>query len=1026
MSSSIPRGYVICTCLTCGTKQFMTPNGLRQGVPFTKNKYELHMNKSIPSQATNEIDERNRSNQTYPYKRNSSQNLIQTMPYKIQSSSIPTAPEPSPGIPIFQTEKWANYSWKQNDRHVVFPMVFTSILSLCHKVSRESARFLIESLNIQNKIVISELSPNSIHQLGQIPLSTSTIFDQLNLNPDLDIYACCPDCLYLVGLEREINDPDITCQRHLQRYDLDGPCHSQIGKMKISTNIKEKPREAQESKFEAIQHFVYQPFKSWLGRFLQQPGIEEDISIHLQRGSRSIMTDIWDGYIWKQFTGKNESQPFLSKAGNLAFALYIDWFNAFGKSSRKASLGTLILVCLNLPPEKRLKPENVYVAGILPGPKEPTGTQLNNLLLPLIQELKELWEGVYFSQTFKFPQGTKIRVAMLTVIADLPAIRKIAGFKSHSGTMFCNFCTISKEDRNTVQPFSWRSRNFREHKENIARWLNATSNTQREKIFKETGARYSILEELPYWDPTRMINLDIMHNMILGALKDHAENKLRIAEKDWKDNPRKSKSSDGESSEDSDTEEEIFYHYTEKVIDSRAARILRREAAADLHNLPAKRVSQNPLANTSQHTPSQKGRPVLPPTSNLTERYHDDLDFVPISVDNPSSENQEGYHQSSSDHFKFNPQLLNDLRELIKQTSIPSDWTRVPKNIGEKSHGSLKAAEWLILYKLYIPMLMIIKEKESDPFPEDIFQNTFHLISSLNISTSWTTNSQSGTDFTRHWAKYRQISKEMYPDVDAKPNHHMSTHIPELNMRWGPSPCSATWAYERLNGIFSSFGNNNSVDQIPLTILQNICRLSNLKSLVKYPTAPPEVKQLSSFLEISESSSDDYLGTPIKAEVSIYKCFVEYLRNLNPSIHWLSSYQVNYQGDNPENFVVSPWWIYHPTINWKKKTFTTYEKHQGNSIICYYDQGSSNFGKILAIFTVNDPYKKIKGYFMVINPFDINDSFFPEWPNLNIYQARPTSHQVIIKCEDIDCHCALYMKNGFFLLTKLYLSFFSE
>ncbi|EFP93369.1 uncharacterized protein PGTG_19102 [Puccinia graminis f. sp. tritici CRL 75-36-700-3] len=59
--------------------------------------------------------------------------------------------------------------------------------------------------------------------------------------------------------------------------------------MKISTNIKDKSREAQESKFEAIKHLVYKTFKSWLERFLQQPGIDEDISIYLQRGSRPIM-----------------------------------------------------------------------------------------------------------------------------------------------------------------------------------------------------------------------------------------------------------------------------------------------------------------------------------------------------------------------------------------------------------------------------------------------------------------------------------------------------------------------------------------------------------------------------------------------------------------------------------------------------------------------------------------------------------------------------------------------------------------
>ena len=39
---------------------------------------------------------------------------------------------------------------------------------------------------------------------------------------------------------------------------------------------------------------------------------------------------------------------------------------------------------------------------------------------------------------------------------------------------------------------------------------------------------------LPYWDATRQVNLDIMHNLILGAIKDHATHKLRLPEKSWK------------------------------------------------------------------------------------------------------------------------------------------------------------------------------------------------------------------------------------------------------------------------------------------------------------------------------------------------------------------------------------------------------------------------------------------------------------------------------------------------------------
>ncbi|MBW0473938.1 hypothetical protein O181_013653 [Austropuccinia psidii MF-1] len=117
----------------------------------------------------------------------------------------------------------------------------------------------------------------------------------------------------------------------------------------------------------------------------------------------------------------------------LVSLIYVDWFNSHGKSTRLASIGPIMLICLNLPPSERLKPHNVYVAGIIPGAKEPTALQLNYLLIPLIKELKELWQGYHFSPNSTGSLGSFIRVAILTAIADVVAMRKLTGFISNSG-----------------------------------------------------------------------------------------------------------------------------------------------------------------------------------------------------------------------------------------------------------------------------------------------------------------------------------------------------------------------------------------------------------------------------------------------------------------------------------------------------------------------------------------------------------------------------------------------------------------
>ncbi|MBW0539561.1 hypothetical protein O181_079276 [Austropuccinia psidii MF-1] len=192
-------------------------------------------------------------------------------------------------------------------------------------------------------------------------------------------------------------------------------------------------------KFIPKKHFIDQPFKGWLARFRQQAGIMEILHQHQQSQTSKGFPkcDIWDEFVWICFTGTGNinNLPFMSIPGALVFSIHVDWFNAHGKSTWLAIIGPLLLICLNLPQSKRLKQENVYVAGIIPGPKEPTAPQLNYLLMPLIKELKEVWKGYNFSPSSTGPSGSFMHIAILMAIAN-------AGFISHSGSHFHNFCTI--------------------------------------------------------------------------------------------------------------------------------------------------------------------------------------------------------------------------------------------------------------------------------------------------------------------------------------------------------------------------------------------------------------------------------------------------------------------------------------------------------------------------------------------------------------------------------------------------------
>ncbi|MBW0472011.1 hypothetical protein O181_011726 [Austropuccinia psidii MF-1] len=146
--------------------------------------------------------------------------------------------------------------------------------------------------------------------------------------------------------------------------------------------------------------------------------------------------------------------------------------------------------------------------------------------------------------------------------------------------------------------------------------------------------------------------------------------------------------------------------------------------------------------------------------------------------------------------------------------------------MGSSSHGSLKAAEWALLYKFYIPFLIISQQMsldehkstntqinmgQSEELANELTKYTFHLISAINIATSWTISTDDANAFFEHWKKFHLSNQHLFPKQKIKPNHNFSDHIPKLFQHWSPAQASATWGYEHLIGVFAKMSKNNKI-----------------------------------------------------------------------------------------------------------------------------------------------------------------------------------------------------------------------
>ena len=76
-----------------------------------------------------------------------------------------------------------------------------------------------------------------------------------------------------------------------------------------------------------------------------------------------------------------------------------------------------------------------------------------------------------------------------------------------------------KADYTNIDRTKWLPRTKADHKAKAFSYRDARIHMEQKVIEREHGVRYSVLNELPYFDPPRVCVIDPMHNLLLGTSK---------------------------------------------------------------------------------------------------------------------------------------------------------------------------------------------------------------------------------------------------------------------------------------------------------------------------------------------------------------------------------------------------------------------------------------------------------------------------------------------------------------------------
>ena len=402
---------------------------------------------------------------------------------------------------------------------------FSVVLLKLRLQYRLSNSVMVLILNIIALLLAVVSHPLQCH----FPTTIFKLFSTAKVNQDpssTETYVVCPACSHLYcfsDLTKTMDDSEHHCQQLIHSRRCNEPL------------LYRKNLSFGKFKWIPFKTFHFCPPSHLLHLFFRRQHFFDLISApmddpkNLPPFLNKGIWDVWHGKIWKDLKD-SDGQEYFSKKCNLGLTLNVDWFRPFSHSPYK--VGVMFMSILNLPRHQRMKQRWTMLVGIIPGPSEPK-LDINTFLTPLVKDLERLWSGV----EVMLSDGTKtsIRAALVCVACDLPASRKVAQFLGHKAGYRCNKCLFKAERQQGTQGASGKMSYYTQRLSSIPKrngddvrqqaeiYRAALTKTEKDRLARSNGVRYTELLRLPYFDAVRMVVVDAMHAFFLGLVSHEVD-----------------------------------------------------------------------------------------------------------------------------------------------------------------------------------------------------------------------------------------------------------------------------------------------------------------------------------------------------------------------------------------------------------------------------------------------------------------------------------------------------------------------
>lgn len=718
-------------------------------------------------------------------------------------------------------------------------------------VSERAASFVLGLISVILRLAFAtgdrDGSINAFQEdiLQQIPMTLQTALSRFKIDGKMTTYAVCPRCHCTY-------EPQILRGSANLRYPA--VCTNTPNP---SLGVCAEP--LLQSTGKPLKTFEFHSFHDYLAGLLSRSDLEslmdqscEDFKERLQTSPRLFTTEVFEAEFANKFEGPTPGELFLNGGdeGRYAFSLNVDFFNVEGMRVRGASTscGIISMACLNLPIDIRYKPENLYLAGIIPGPREPHQTELNHYLRPLIDDMSISWEqGVHISRTALRPEGRTTRCAVFAAVNDLPGARKLAALAPPTSHWYCSVCKCrNKTNLGNYDHENWDKRDVEECRKAAESWKNAKDLKEQDRIFQETGHRWSEMWRLPYWDPSRQLVIDAMHCVMEGLVQLHFREGLQLTTVASGFNPESRPAFDynfrlineSENTHGMNPEElkaVIAIHKALRApIQGKTPEQINESVTRLSKSLLGRNLKPLGFVGGSLEVSFNKNRVFKKDwVEELIVWVSSSVQFFATSIQSniPFKRMKQPLIRPSKQLRTSDPAVMAHIRVVIKTTSTPSWINSVPYNFGDSSAGTLKAHEWRTLATIYLPIALVTAwgEGSHHESPElaakfgAVLDHTMELVSAVCLVCRRSINPSRATAYLNCITKYVKDIHTFFPNVTYRPNHHAAFHIYDFMLLFGPVHSWWCFPFERLIGILQRMPSNHHFGKFLSLAYSSVC-----------------------------------------------------------------------------------------------------------------------------------------------------------------------------------------------------------